>query len=124
MRRDFYVISFSRGHILLSWLCTFVKFTFSFCGFACGNDSNDIATCTFTVTNEQKPGVGAHAQQKKALFMSRMVLVKELDCKVVVKHGLCFLKRNSMLFTVNRFLVLIPFKCNPVSYTHLTLPTN
>jgi hypothetical protein len=25
---------------------------------------------------------------------------------------LCFLKRNPMLFTVNRFFVLIPFKCN------------
>lgn len=46
--------------------------------------------------------MNAHAQQQKAVFFVRMLVIEELNREVIVKNGLCFLERNLMLFQIRR----------------------
>ena len=50
------------------------------------------------MADQQEPGAGAHAQQQKAVFVSRIALIKELDGKVVIKNRLCFFEGNAVFF--------------------------
>ena len=54
--------------------------------------------------------MNAHAQQQKAVFFVRMLVIEKLNCEVIVKNGLCFLKRNLMLFQISRCLAWMPLK--------------
>lgn len=54
----------------------------------------------------------AHAQQQKAFLFFRMLVIEELNCEVIVKNALCFLKRNLMLLQISRRFARMPLKLN------------
>ena len=71
----------------------FISFTsvvlgFAFSGLAGGNDANDISVFSLAVADQKKPGVGTHTQQKEAFFVRRVLLVEELNGKIVKEGGL------------------------------------
>ena len=54
--------------------------------------------------------MNAHTQQQKAFLFVLMLVIEELNREVIVKNGLCFLKRNLMLFQIRRCFAWMPLK--------------
>ena len=54
--------------------------------------------------------MNAHVPQQKAFLFVRMLVIDKLNREVIVKNGLCFLKRNLMLFQIRRSFAWMPLK--------------
>lgn len=52
----------------------------------------------------------AQAEQNKTVFTFRMVGIVDQPGKVVMKHGLCFLKTHAVFLEIGSGLAFIPFE--------------
>jgi hypothetical protein len=91
-------------------LVTPIKCALSLGGFACRDDSNEITCFTLAVADEEDPSGIAHAKEEEAFFLGGVLIVVELNGKLVIEDGLGLLEGDSMLPEVGRSLGLIPFK--------------
>ena len=62
------------------------------------------------MADKQDPRARAHAQQKKSLFIGRVIVVEELDRKLVIEDGLGLLEGNPMPSDVRGCLGRVPVK--------------
>lgn len=53
------------------------------------------------MADQQEFGTGAHAQQQKAVFVSRIVFIKELHGKVIIKNRLRFFEGNAIFLEID-----------------------
>ena len=62
------------------------------------------------MTDDEQPCSSALPEQQKAIFVGRVLIVKELNCEFVVENRLGFLEGNTVLPEVRGGLGRIPFK--------------
>lgn len=74
------------------------------------NDPYDVLGLTKAVTNDERPQSKTQAQQKKAIFVFRMIRVEELNRVLVIKRRSRFLERNAMLLLIRFVLSPVPFE--------------
>ena len=79
-------------------------------GFPGRDDSDDLATRSFTVADDQHPTEIAHTQHDEPIFFGGMPFIVELDRILIEKHGLCLFEGNAMLFPIFSILGFVPFK--------------
>ena len=89
---------------------TSVKCALTLGGFACRNDSNEIACFTLTVADEEDPSGITHTEEEEAFLFGGVLIVIELNGKFVIKDGLGLLEGDTVLPEVGRSLGLIPFE--------------
>ena len=72
------------------------------------------------MTYYEHPGLDAHTEHDKALFLVRVIFIIILDRIVIEEYGLGFFKRNAMFLLICFILPWVPFESNH-TYTVFTL---
>jgi hypothetical protein len=73
---------------------------FSLCCFASGDDANDISVLSLAVAYQEEPGIRTHAQEKKPVFINRVLFIEELNGEIVIEDSLGHLEGNLVLLNV------------------------
>lgn len=94
MRRDSCATSSWKGRIRVSWHFASVKSTFTLGRLVSGNNADDVSCIPFAVTDKKQSCARAHAQQQKTLLVTRVILIEELNGKLIIENGLRFIEGN------------------------------
>ena len=87
-----------------------IKCALTLGGFACRNDPNEITRFTLAVADKEDPSCITHAEEEEAFLFDGMLIVIELNGKLIVENRLGLLEGDTVLSEIGRSLGLIPFK--------------
>jgi hypothetical protein len=62
------------------------------------------------MANNQKPKLGTQTEKDEPIFAMGMVRIIKQQTVFVSEHRLGFSERDAMLFPIQRFFLLVPFK--------------